>query len=153
MATKLQNQDGVITNRTVDKLLDSAVHHTFDDAKSVGWKCVCNHAGNKGKFCQTCGKAKPVSIDSWICICGTVTSGAFCAECGEARPMSYAEGWMCKCGAVSYGRFCVTCGNIKPENAPKYCCDKCGWSPENAYFPPRFCPDCGDKFDDNDVMS
>ena len=62
-----------------------------------------------------------------------------------------AEGWTCSCGAVNRGKFCQECGTKKPTGAPLYQCDKCGWQPENPANPPKFCPECGDIFDENDV--
>ena len=57
-----------------------------------------------------------------------------------------------KCGAsVKAGmKFCQNCGAKKPEGAPLFRCDKCGWEPEDPTNPPKFCPECGDIFDDND---
>ncbi len=54
------------------------------------------------------------------------------------------------CGAVNQGNFCTNCGTRKPEGAPLYRCDKCGWEPEDPAHPPKFCPECGDVFDEKD---
>ena len=86
-----------------------------------GWTCVCGHAGNTGKFCMNCGKPQPL-----------------------------ADGWTCSCGTVNRGKFCQNCGSKKPEGAPLYKCDKCGWTPEDPMNPPKFCPECGDIFDESD---
>ena len=85
--------------------------------------------------------------DTWKCACGNVVSGKFCTECGAKRP---EDGWKCSCGNVNKGKFCPNCGAKKPEGAPLYRCDKCGWEPEDPAHPPKFCPECGDIFDDSD---
>lgn len=91
------------------------------------------------------------SADSWTCSCGTVNTGKFCSQCGAPKPAP-AVGWTCSCGAVNTGRFCSECGAQKPAGAPLYKCDKCGWEPEDPQHPPKFCPECGDPFDDNDIQ-
>ncbi len=85
---------------------------------------------------------------AWKCKCGATATGKFCTECGAKKP---DEGWTCpSCGATNKGKFCAECGAKKPEDAPLYRCDKCGWEPEDPAHPPKFCPECGDIFDDKD---
>lgn len=67
-----------------------------------------------------------------------------------AQPAPAANGWRCSCGVVNQGNFCTNCGAKRPSDAPLYRCDKCGWRPEDPKNPPKFCPNCGDPFNDND---
>jgi membrane protease subunit (stomatin/prohibitin family) len=117
---------------------------------AAGWTCECGQAGNTGKFCSSCGKPKPVPVEGWTCECGQAgNTGKFCSSCGKPKPAP-VEGWTCECGAVNKGKFCANCGKPKPAGVPLYKCDKCGWEPDDPAHPPKFCPNCGDVFDDND---
>ena len=90
------------------------------------------------------------AANGWKCACGATASGKFCPECGSPKPAD--DGWTCACGAVNKGKFCAECGSKKPSGVPQYKCDKCGWQPEDPTKAPKFCPECGDIFDNGDLI-
>ena len=105
--------------------------------------------GQQQQAQQAPPKAAPTG--SWTCSCGAVNTGKFCSECAKPKPAN-AVGWICsKCGTVNKGKFCMECATPKPAGVPQYKCDKCGWEPEDTSKLPKFCPECGDPFDDGDI--
>lgn len=112
----------------------------------MGMGMAMNAGGaNAAGLFEMGAKNEPTAGNSWKCSCGAQATGNFCPECGGAR------GWKCSCGQTNLGKFCTNCGTKKPAGTPLYRCDKCGWTPEDPANPPKFCPQCGDPFNEDDI--
>ena len=95
--------------------------------------------------------ASAPAANGWKCNCGATATGKFCPECGSPKPADGGS-WTCSCGTANTGKFCQNCGSKKPAGIPQYRCDKCGWQPEDPTKAPKFCPECGDIFDNGDLI-
>ena len=124
----------------------------------VGMNMAQNTGGINAQSLYQMGTQESTPVhaeDLWTCpTCGRQARGKYCAECGTKKPEPVINaGWTCPtCGSINKGKFCAECGTKKPAGAPLYRCDKCGWEPENPHHPPKFCPECGDPFDEGDIV-
>ena len=135
-----------------------------DAAKNTGGAAVgfmgMNMAQNAGGFnpqnLYQMGAQQPQQAPSgstWKCACGATATGKFCPECGAKKPEPVQSGsWRCACGAVNTGKFCSECGAKRPAAVIRYKCNKCGWTPADPANPPKFCPECGDPFNNGDSI-
>ena len=135
-----------------DAMKAAAANENGAMAGFMGMGMAMNVGGNNAQslfnMAQNQQAAAPAA-GAWKCSCGAENTGKFCTQCGTAKP---EDGWKCSCGAVNKGKFCSECGAKKPAGAPLYRCDKCGWEPEDPHNPPKFCPECGDPFNDADII-
>ncbi|MBS7306942.1 MAG: SPFH domain-containing protein [Eubacteriales bacterium] len=107
-------------------------------------------AQQQAQQAQQAPQTPQAPVNGWTCSCGAVNTGKFCTNCASPKPAP-AGTWTCSCGTANLSKFCQECGKPRPAGAPVYQCDKCGWKPEDPEHPPRFCPECGDRFDENDI--
>ena len=123
----------------------------FGMAQNAGGANIQNLFAMAGAQSAKKAEEKAQSAAEWKCTkCGASATGKFCPECGSPKPSE--QGWKCSCGQVNQGKFCQECGKPKPAGAFQYRCDKCGWKPADPSKPPKFCPECGDPFGDEDII-
>ena len=150
----VQQQQQQIAQQQAQQLVDAQAQAMANAtaAPADGWKCSCG-ATATGKFCPECGskKPEPKPAGGWTCKCGATATGKFCPECGSPKPADDGS-WTCSCGARNTGKFCAECGSKKSAGIPQYKCDKCGWQPADPTKAPRFCSECGDPFDNGDIV-
>lgn len=147
---------GRMTDSTASAMEGAANNENGAIGGFFGMGMAMNSGGNGGGFAQAQNfynagiqqqqqqqqnQQKPVN--GWICTCGTQNTGKFCQNCGNPQPSS--NKWICSCGAENTGKFCQNCGSPRPADKPAKC-SKCGWESEDPANPPKFCPECGNKF-------
>ena len=143
METAASNNAGAMTGFMGLGMAGNAMGGGFNAAQNF-----YNMGAQQMQQQQAAAPAAPAA-EGWKCACGAVVTGKFCTECGAKKPV--AEGWTCSCGSVNKGKFCPECGAKKPAGVPQYKCDKCGWEPADPTKAPRFCPECGDPFNEDDI--
>ena len=112
----------------------------------------CMHGGAAVYQSNANRPATPAASEQWVCPgCGSQNTGKFCSGCGNPRPVPVRQsGWKCFCGAVNTGRFCNECGTTRFEPRQIWC-SECSWTIEEEGQVPKFCPNCGRKFDNDDI--
>ena len=112
----------------------------------------CMHGGASLHQDNVNRPATPAASEQWVCPgCGSQNTGKFCSGCGNPRPVPVRQsGWKCFCGATNTGRFCNECGTTRFEPRQIWC-SECSWTIEEEGQVPKFCPNCGRKFDNDDI--
>jgi|GEM_PF-222649 len=100
---------------------------------------AAKQAENGQRVQKSSNPVPPVPAE-WTCpACGHENlEGQFCTKCGTHRP---AE---------------LNSGNAKVPGTVKavsYRCNLCGWEPKDSDHLPGYCPQCGDVFDQYDIVS
>lgn len=144
---------GHMAGATAQAMNIAAANEAGSMAGFMGMGMAGNMMGGIANFMQGANSNQDTMVNQqvggWKCECGTDNTGKFCQNCGKPQPAQ--NGWTCSCGTINQGKFCQNCGSKRCEGAPIYKCDKCGWTPEDPQNPPKFCPECGDVFDENDT--
>ncbi len=123
----------------------------FMDAASQTNKYQMQQQSQQAENNQVTPATDTSSSEEWKCSCGQVNKGRFCTQCGKVKPNSEQNSWTCKCGTLNIGKFCSECGSKKPEEPKLYKCNKCGFEPSGFDKLPKFCPECGDPFNEDDI--
>ncbi len=140
------------SNTSTGPMMAFAGMNMANQAGGMNAQALFQMGGQQEAPAQAAPAQATPAASGWTCVCGaTGNTGKFCSECGATQPVQ-GGGWTCACGVVNKGKFCAECGAKKPAGEPLYKCDKCGWEPEDPKNPPKFCPECGDPFDENDIQ-
>lgn len=136
-----------LTGAQADAMRAAASNESGAMPGFIGMGMAMNAGGNTQNLFELGQKQNQASPNTWKCSCGANVDGKFCQECGKPKD----DGWKCSCDTINKGKFCNNCGKKKPSDALQYSCDKCGWEPEDPKSPPKFCPECGDPFNEDDT--
>lgn len=133
-----------ITGAQADAMMNAAKNENGAIGGFMGMGMAQNAGGmNAGELYKMGAKtpSQSTAANAWTCDCGTTNSGNFCSNCGKAKPEK--ETWSCSCGAENSGKFCSECGKPKPTAQT---CSKCGYEVLTGQPIPKFCPECGQAF-------
>lgn len=150
MMSSSQMARGTMVEATSTAMKEAAANKAGAFTGFMGMNMAGNASGiNINSLFEKEAKEKK-SKNTWRCSCGEENEGLFCSNCGKKKPTESKISWICSCGTENYGNFCTECGKKKPDEV-KYRCSNCGYVPSDPTKPPKFCPNCGDKFDSEDI--